>query len=59
MQFDVGRPGKKGLKFSRCKNEGTYRSEEGEEEPTFFSDPGSELRLGREKEKEKCEDNNS
>ena len=35
----------------RDKNEGTYRSGEGGEEPAYSSDPGSELRLGRDKER--------
>lgn len=47
QQFDARRRGKKGLQFSRLK-EGTHGS--GESLP---SDPGSELRVGREEEKEK------
>ena len=38
------------LKFSRDKNEGTYRSGKGGEEPAIC-DPGSELRVGR---RERC-----
>ena len=37
---------------SRDKNEGVYRSGEGGEKPAYLSDPGSELRLRRDTEKE-------
>lgn len=42
---------------SRNKNEGAYRC--GTEEKSLLSDPGSELRLGKqgEERKKKCEDN--
>ena len=40
---------KKELKFSRDKTEGEYRRGKGEK--SLLSDPESELRLGREKEK--------
>ena len=42
---------KVGLNSSRNVNERTHRSGEGEEEPAY-SDPRSELRLGRDKERE-------
>ena len=46
--------GTKGPKSSRGKNKGVYRSGEGGRgEKRMRSDPGSEFRLGLEKEKEK------
>ena len=48
--FDTSRRGKKGMTSSRDQNEGAYLIGEGGEGP-LLGDPGSELRLGREKEK--------
>ena len=42
------------LNCDRYKNGDAYRNGEGEED--LLSDPESELRLGREKEKKKCQD---
>ena len=53
LNFISRLPGKKRLKYSRDKTKGIYRSGEGEE--SLLSGPGSELRLGREKEKEKAQ----
>ena len=43
--------GRKRLKYSRDKNEGTYRCGKGVEEPAML--PGSELRVGR-RERKRC-----
>ena len=45
----------KGLKSCREKNEGAYRSGEGEK--SLLGDPGSELHVAREKKKENCDVN--
>ena len=55
MVSNASRRGKKMLKYFRDKNEGTYRSGEGEEEPAtslHICDPGSESLLGGRREDE-------
>ena len=60
-QFDANRRGKKqagpGVFYLAIKKKGRSKGGMGEEK-SLLSDPGSELRLGREKEeRERCEDN--
>ena len=52
IKFDGSRRGKKLLNSSREKHEGAYRSREGGGRGLLCG-PGSEGRLGREREKEK------